>query len=485
MRLGPSGWAARRPILALVLTYVALAALSLVLPSSPTYDPWTWLTWGREVTRLDLDTRGGGAAWKPLPVLFTTPLSLFGTLAPALWLVVARAGGLLAVAMAYRLASAAGGAVAGAVAGAALVTSAGFLDYLVPLGMSEPLLAALVLWAIERHLHGRLAHAYLLGFAGALLRPEVWPFLALYGLFVWMRNPKRRPMIVVTLLLLPVLWFGAELWGSGDLLRSARRAQQPTQGGPLLESVPALAVLRNARDYLIAPFQVAALVAVLAAAGAFAARRGLLLARGLTIVAAAWLALVALATQLRLQAGDARYLIVVASMGSVLAGIGAVVLGEAGGRALARLSRREHLAATGRVCTWLVLLAVTLPFLLARAEAWKDAAGELGYQAALYRKLPSAVRAAGGAESLRSCGRAFTGPYQVPAVAWHLDVHLSDVGLRPRPPGAVFRARATRRAAVEPPSLPERMGFRVVARVGVWEVAKACGASPTVGPAAD
>ncbi len=46
-----------RPWRLLVLGCLALAALSLLLPSVPTYDPWAWIIWGREVAHLDLVTR--------------------------------------------------------------------------------------------------------------------------------------------------------------------------------------------------------------------------------------------------------------------------------------------------------------------------------------------------------------------------------------------------------------------------------------------
>src|SRR4051795_9476322 len=88
---------------ALVLACRARAALSLLGPAVPTYDPWAWIIWGREITHLDLNTVSG-PSWKPLPILLTTPFALLGdAAAPALWLLVARAGGLLAIAMAYRL----------------------------------------------------------------------------------------------------------------------------------------------------------------------------------------------------------------------------------------------------------------------------------------------------------------------------------------------------------------------------------------------
>src|ERR1700744_6776538 len=99
-----------RPWRLLLVACLALATLSLLLPSVPTYDPWAWIIWGREVAHGDLVTTTG-PSWKPLPVLFTTPFSLAGdTGAPLPWLVTSRAGGILAVARGYRLPPAAPGA---------------------------------------------------------------------------------------------------------------------------------------------------------------------------------------------------------------------------------------------------------------------------------------------------------------------------------------------------------------------------------------
>ena len=55
-----------RPVALLALACLALAALSLLGPSTPTYDPWAWIIWGREVVHLDLVTTDG-PSWKPLP----------------------------------------------------------------------------------------------------------------------------------------------------------------------------------------------------------------------------------------------------------------------------------------------------------------------------------------------------------------------------------------------------------------------------------
>ena len=70
---------------------LAISAVTLLFPATPTYDPWAWILWGREIVHLDLVTEGG-PSWKPFPIFFTVPFSLFGQdLAPYLWLWVARA----------------------------------------------------------------------------------------------------------------------------------------------------------------------------------------------------------------------------------------------------------------------------------------------------------------------------------------------------------------------------------------------------------
>ena len=136
-------------------------------------------------------TRAPGPSWKPLPVLFTTPFALAGdSAAPELWLIVAQAGGLLAFAFTYRLAARLAGWPAGVIAAAGLVLADEFIRNFAR-GNSEGLLVGLCLWAIERHLDGHRREAFLLGVAAGLLRPELWPFLLLYGLWLMWTEPPH------------------------------------------------------------------------------------------------------------------------------------------------------------------------------------------------------------------------------------------------------------------------------------------------------
>src|SRR3954451_4988681 len=185
---------------------LALGALSLLFPSQPTYDPMSWILWGREVAHGTLDSLDG-PSWKPLPVLFTTPFSLAGDVAaPALWLIVARAGALLGLLMGFRLAARLAGRAAGVLAALAMLASQDYW-YGAWRGNSEGLLVGLVLWAVERHLQGRRTAAFLLGLGAALLRPEVWPLWGLYGLHLAWREPGSRRIVAAAFAAVPLSWF--------------------------------------------------------------------------------------------------------------------------------------------------------------------------------------------------------------------------------------------------------------------------------------
>src|SRR3954452_3655131 len=108
------------PTLALLVAgCFALAALSLILPSPPGKDPRAWIIWGREVAHLGLDTMSGSSS-RTLTELLTTQSSLFGAAAPQLWNLVVRAGALLAVLFAFRVASRLAGTAAGVGGGGAV-----------------------------------------------------------------------------------------------------------------------------------------------------------------------------------------------------------------------------------------------------------------------------------------------------------------------------------------------------------------------------
>jgi hypothetical protein len=450
-------WLTGMPLI--VVGCLALGALSLLETGSPTYDPWSWLIWGREIVHLDLSTVGG-PSWKPLPVLFTAPFALLGDgVAPDLWLVVARAGGLLALVMAFRvacrLAGKPWGVAAGLVAALALVTSTGFIRDVWP-GNSEGLLIAFLLWAIESHLDGRRRQAFALGLVAALLRPESWLFVGAYGVWLAWRDPAMRRWAAGAGALVLALWFLPELWGSGELFRAAERANNPDPQSPAYAAHPALQVVRAYGTTFIWPLFALAGISLGSALGRRARERSVLVLAGLATV---WLLLVAAMTEAG-YSGNPRYLMPLGAAICVLAGVGVARLLELVPTPTSVLARAA-VAAAAVLVVWFVVYN--------RPQLDVEVLG-LRADAQLNDRLDAAVARAGGPAAVLACGKPITGAYQVPVLAWNLHVHSIRVGLNPRPPAVVFRADDASRMPPVPPQPP----FRQVAATGRWQVYEAC-----------
>jgi hypothetical protein len=389
---------------------LALAAASLALPSAPTYDPWAWLVFGREIA-----VPGPGfstiasTGWKPLAVLFTAPLALTGSAAPSLWLMVVRFAGLAAIGLAFRLGARAGGPIAGAIAAVALLATTDWLRYLAA-GNVEPLVVALVLGAIELHLGGRRGAAFLLGALAGLARPEVWPLVGAYAVYLAVLERRWWPLALGVPGMF-ALWIVPDWAGSGDLLHTfhlARISAEPVslQG----TGDPALELLRGTASIAPAPVWIGALCGL-----AFGWRTRDRTVAALASVAAAWTGLTVVATALGYPAVP-RYLVVPVAVCCVVAGIGAV--------AAVRLASGPR----ARAALAVVLVAACAPFAVSRANRMYDQAAEARARA---QKLSALWRAVDRAERRAPVARLH--PIVRPGglengVAWKLDLHLSDVG---------------------------------------------------------
>jgi hypothetical protein len=432
---------------------LALAALSLLLPSPLAFDPWAWTVWGREVGRLTLDT-SSGPSWKPFPVLFTAPFALLGKAAPALWLVVARAGGLLGLAGAVALGTKLAGRWAG-VAAAAVTALSPWWFYNTALGNSEGLLAAAVLWAVVAHLAGRRGTAVGLGLAAALMRPEVWPFLVLYGLWLWRARRVDRRVLLGAAALIPLLWFGPDALGAGGALDASKTARGvPSPGSAKLADVPVLALLEDTATLFTVPALIAAVLAL-----AIPDRR----VRWLAVGAVAWVAIVAAMTVAG-YAGNPRYLVAAAAVGAALAGAGAVRLGE----------RLGVPGALGAVVLVGAVLAVTAGDLRTQGR-------EVESRAAAADAFDDAVAAAGGERALLRCARIRTSPRSRSLVAWELDLPLRDLDAPPVAPAVLIRAKWFYGQGLEPRRPP---GYRTLVRQPFWEISAVCGRAPQIDPTA-
>jgi hypothetical protein len=468
---GGAGWSHGAQIATIIAACLAVSAITLLYPSTPTYDPWAWILWGREILHLDLVTEGG-PSWKPFPILFTTPFSLFGQdVAPYLWIWLARAGGLFGCAMAYRMASRLiGGGIYGVIAGVcaflALFSSNKYVRD-AALGNSEPLLAAIVLWAFERHLDGRRDHALYLGFLAALLRPEAWPFLGLYGLWLWFSDPRLRLRMVTLAALVPALWFLPEWWGSGDPFRAGARANAPNPGSAAFADSPAVALVERFASVTIAPVELGTLVAVGFAGYMWLRHRREGVTLALTAFGLAWFLLVAVMTEAGF-AGNQRYLIVTTAVVCVLGGMGAVRVLQG----VEWLAGRYLGAARARPVTIGALLLgvlVASPTIVAKADNTARVRGGLEHEAYLWHDLKGLIDEAGGKQPLLACGGVFSGPFQTQMVAYELGIHGIQVGWKVTPPpGVTFRTRTVPDGPLVTKPTDDR--YRLVATNGKWRL---------------
>ena len=444
----------------LILVCLGLALVSLVLPSAPTYDPWSWIVWGRELAHLRLDTTGG-PSWKPLPVAFTTLFAPFGalddSLPPALWLVVARAGALLALALAFRLArrlvgAGPGGVAAGVTAAVALALTPQWLRYAAH-GNEAPLAAALMLWAVHSHLDGSRRGALVLGFAACLMRPEVFPFVALYGAWCWRAEPDMRRMTVGLAVALAALWLIPEWIGSGQPLGAGAQARSEPSWSLSLREHPWLEALGRAHG-VAGPLLEAGLLAAIV----LAVRRRDRLELGLAAATVGVLALFVGMTQAGFS-GNSRYLLPAIVVACVLTGVAAA-------RLVALTPRPAAATATAAL-----LAAISVPFVLDGVGGLKREARQARQTAQLDADLGVAVSRAGGGDTVVKRGapavdRAFT-----PHMAW---LTTLPVGQVERSRGAALVFAAGRRdpsslVAQADPALPVG-SLRSLVAAGRWRV---------------
>jgi hypothetical protein len=441
------------PVFLAVVACIALAGISAaVLPTVPSYDPWAWIVWGRELVDRHLSfATGGGPSWKPLPVFFTTVYGLFGGAAPTLWVITARAGGLLALVAAYRLGTRFAGWIAGAVAVLGVLLTQDWFYYMFR-GTSEPMLVGAALWAIERHLSGRRGQAYALTVAAALIRPEAWPFLGAYALWLWFKQPRLRLLLIAGIAAVPVFWFVPPWIGSGQPFLAASHAK--AYNGHL-GTTPWLEAIRRAGDLQVLPVLIAAAVGL--ALAWFKDRDWALI--GLAAGALAWVALV-VAMVVVGYPGLERFFLPASAVLCVLGGIG--------------IARAAGLAGGGRATLGVaaLLVAISVPLSISRINTASDQKGIADNAVKRLDALSDTVRAVGGSARVLPCRSSSTAVNHgvQTALAWKLHVTLGRVGTSLRHPGLVFVGPHD---SIDGGPAPVRVNphqEQQIARLGVWRV---------------
>jgi hypothetical protein len=470
------------------------AAVSLRLPTTPNYDPWVWVLWGREIVHGQLSTTGGPTL-KPLAMVFTTIVAPFGSAAPNMWVAIARTGALTAVALTFllttrlaRTATAPLGALGWVLAVAAGVVAAGGVlllqsyIYVVAQGYSEGLLLTVLLLAVLRHLDGAPRQTQALLFAASLDRPEMWVLFIVYCVWLWRVDPgARRQIACLAALILPI-WLLPDLIGSGSLLRGAEYASYPRGAGTT--ACPFCSeVTRYEWPLVRLPFRIGVVLALVPAIAAALPRGGtdgqrpsvrrLNVSLAVLLVAAIILFLEdAVLTELKFS-GNGRYLFPAGCLTIVVGMVGWARFAAWAFAAVARLARRS--------IGWVAVAVVTAGAVAAIVPSAVDAFAPLGatwsnlrFQADVRRDLTTAVARAGGAARLKACGAVETNTQLVPLVAWSLHETIAQAETtRGR---VIIQGQANATAGRFPwiPWIPRSLGWHVIAQAGTVKIATRC-----------
>ncbi len=211
------------------LTAGGAVVLYLIRPGALTDDTYAFLDWGRDLRHGYLPLLGG-RAFHPVPIVAGAVLSMFGSAAPTLAVMLSLAALILLAAGAWRAVQLLGfGHIGGAVAAALVITSP-LLSLLAQVGYINLPFATLIVWALVFELDDRRAGTWSMLVIAGLVRPEGWAFLLAYGAWDWWRagrplHPRRWLPIAVLALGPMLLWLGLEWRMFGDALYSLNNTQ--------------------------------------------------------------------------------------------------------------------------------------------------------------------------------------------------------------------------------------------------------------------
>jgi hypothetical protein len=350
-------------------------------------------------------------------------------------------------------------------AGLALLGIQGYAHYYLS-AQSDPMIVALVLGAIDLHLSGRPRAAFVLAVLAGLGRPEAWPFEGVYAIWLWVRVPRARGLVVGATVISLLLWFGipaltsrSPFVAASNAYKSGRRLTSDQIGGTITRflSINELGV------------ELAALVAV----GLAALRRDRV-TLALTAGVLLWV-VIEIAFALHGWPGLVRYMFEAGAVVAVLAGVavGWLLLGRL---PLPRLgSGAGPGGPAGRLASWagpvlvIVLVASLLPQWISHARAEHKDLHEQRARTAEINGLAPVVARLGGAARLRACGEPLTRLQYQTMLAYTLGENVNRVGFKygqaiahgnpiilftPYPAGVGWKVQALHQTSPECRSLP-------------------------------
>jgi hypothetical protein len=255
------------------------------------------------------------------------------------------------------------------------------------------------------------------------------------------------------------------------------RAQNPRSNSPAFADDPVRAVVDQFHLMLTQPVKLGLAALALAVALGLLLRvvlprrapalSEIALVGGILVAAVLWVAEVALMTSDGFS-GNIRYLVMPHALVCLAAGIGVGWL--------LRLALGRLVAGAGVIA---IALGLATGVVFAKPDLVHVRADRaaIEYQAQISNEVPGLVARAGGAERLRACGDVYTGPFQVPLVAWNLHLHTTQVSSTPAiRPAVVFRTISVPRSRPGPPlrGLGDPSDLDTLAVAKHWRVVAVC-----------
>ncbi|HTU29877.1 MAG TPA: hypothetical protein VMF07_10870 [Solirubrobacteraceae bacterium] len=434
---------------ALVGLAVIGGAVAVVLASgmTPSFDAYGWLVWGHQILYGNLNLNAA-PSWKPLMIIFTLPMALFGTgdVPPRLLAIVTTAGTLatapFAARIAYRLLVGDRGPtltrrvrIAAWIGGLfALVGVLGLQGYPIPAGGppqslwrltfiadSDPLCAAIVLAAFDAHLARRPKLAYILLFFAGLNRPEAWAILGLYGLYLMWKVPGTRALVLGSWVLTAVAWYLPTALAAKSIFQASKLDQGKAS---TITGEPVWPVLQRWATFYEWPMQVAALLGVVF--GLLRRERAVLL---ITAACAVWLA-VEMLFALHGFSAVARYMIEPADLMIAVAGYGIAQALAGPWEGLRRRCERWTLAVAAPLVA-VGLMAGLGYFLHIRQSRVRALVPAVRNYGKVKSHLTEVVARAGGPAAVLACGPPAAKNQFQTQMAWTLGLNGNQVLFNP------------------------------------------------------
>jgi hypothetical protein len=315
--------------------------------------------------------------------------------------------------------------VAGGFAGIGLLGMQAY-PHLILIANSDQLNVALCLAAIDAHLGRRPRLALAVLVAAALGRPELWPFVALYAVWLWLRVPGARPWSLLGLALIPVAWFSVPALTSNSIFHAGDLALNQVT---IIHGNKVVGVIERWRSLYELPVQIAAGLGVVLAA----VRRDLE-TLGLAGVAALWV-VIEIAFAYHGWSAVSRYLIEPAAVMVVIAG-GLVGRLLADGPAWATIVHRFDSAGrwvapvlgTLGPALVVVLIVSLAPAANRRVRVWRQGISDARHDAKVIRRLTDVIAKVGGGKRILACGQPVSYNRLQSTLAWAVGINVGATG---------------------------------------------------------